>query len=517
MATITFSQGQFFHPYYGWFDKEPDLPNYAHRSGLITEKIGPEHFITPDHPLYEMSQKLSTQEITQFVPNSRTILRHTVGSDPAAATEYTEPPAYVHEQRVFSKMAQRLAEYDPTTAVFEESPADVYEQRDLSYYLDGTTKLAGSYVFVYEGNTMTVKFDFGRPAGNDPIDVVALYEEHRANIQSLKKQGFHDDTVKMLMDAVNEAFVNTRCSGLEGQLMHFNPGMSRDQAKDVTKSFFEEYIRVRNGASSMKSAMITAGNALKSQGLMHSRVDVTTDDSRKVGQSQKVIDAFDELDAYVAASPEHQKRMAEMAAFTPLDVNAIKDTTTWDPSETHIRNIDSLNRLDYSKNTTMSDIEKEARSLSIVFRVRGDQMIDYARRYEEIMGQLDSKLSSGEISQEHYDRYRADLDTAFIKTHNLNIKGQAMAAGLSESKATELAKAFSKEYIKIRGQAKPDEIDAAGIANATLKKIESQGWPSFSLYSSENRATVSGNDPWYAMMAENALYWQNTPQPYEYW
>lgn len=485
MATITFSQGQFFHPYYGWFDKEHDLPNYAHRSGLVNEKIGAEHFIGADHQLYDVAQKI-TQTIIEQSPNS--------------------------------KMAQRLAEYDPATAVFEEAPIiDVYEQRDLSYYLDGTTKLAGSYAFVYEGNTMTVKFDFGRPAGNDPIDVVALYEEHRANIQSLKKQGFHDDTVKMLMDAVNEAFVNTRCSGLEGQLMHFNPGMSRDQAKDVTKSFFEEYIRVRNGASSMKSAMITAGNALKSQGLMHSRVDVTTDDSRKVGQSQKVIDAFDELDAYVAASPEHQKRMAEMAAFTPLDVNAIKDTTTWDPLETHIRNIDALNRVDYSKNTTMSDIEKEARSLSIVFRVRGDQIIDYAHRYEEIMGQLDSKLSSGEISQEHYDRYRADLDTAFIKTHNLNIKGQAMAAGLSESKATELAIAFSEEYVKIRGQAKPDEIDAAGIANAALQKIESQGWPSFSLYSSENRATVSSDDPWYAMMAENALYWQNTPQPYEHW
>ena len=164
--TVTFSQGQFFHPYYGWFDKEPDLPNYAHRSGLVTEKIGPEHMITPDHPLYEISQKIN-QSIIRDMPNS--------------------------------KMAQRLLEEqnNPTTApaVYEESPAAVYEPRDLSYYLDGQTKFAGSYQFIYEGNTMAAKVDF-MSYGTDPINVVAHYEEHRANIQSLKKQGFHDDTIK---------------------------------------------------------------------------------------------------------------------------------------------------------------------------------------------------------------------------------------------------------------------------------------------------------------------------------
>ncbi len=463
---ITFSQGQFFHPRYGWFDKEPALPNYAHRSGLVNEKIGAEHFIGADHQLYDVAQKI-TQTIIEQSPNS--------------------------------KMAQRLAEYDPATAVFEEAPIiDVYEQRDLSYYLDGQTKFAGSYAFVYEGNTMTAKVDF-QPRGTDPIDVVSHYEEHRANIQSLKKQGFHDDTINMLMQALDEAFVNMRSGGFEGRLLHFDRSLSPDQLKNVTKSFYEEYLRVRGGAGSMKNAMIAAGNTLKSQGLFDARFDVTTPDR-----------------VFAPSSPEHQKNLAELAKFTPLKIDPNAPKPAWDPADIHIRDI---NRWipDYSKNKTMSEAEKEARSLSIVFRVRGDQMIDYARRYEEIMGQLDSKLSSGEISQEHYDRYRADLDTAFIKTHNLNIKGQAMAAGLSESKATELAEAFSKEYIKIRGQAKPDEIDAAGIANATLQKIESQGWPSFSLYSSENRATVSGNDPWYAMMAENALYWQNTPQPYEYW
>jgi len=464
--TVTFQSGQFFHPYYGWFDKEPYLPNYAHRSGLVNEKIGAEHFIGADHQLYDVAQKI-TQAIIEQSPNS--------------------------------KMAQRLAEYDPTTAVFEESPAAVYEHRDLSYYLDGTTKFAGSYAFVYEGNTMTVQIDF-QPHGTDPIDVVAHYEEHRAYIQNLKKQGFHDDTINMLMKALDDAFVNMQSGGFEGRLLDFRSGMSSDQTKGVVKAFYEEYLRVRDSAGSMINAMITAGNALKSKGLFDPRFDVTTPDQ-----------------VHIASSPEHQKNLADLAAFTPLDVNAIKDTTTWDPADTHIRNIDQVKYVDYSKNTTMSDVEKEARSLSIIFRVRGDQTIDYARRYEEIMGQLDSKLSSGEISAANYNIYRADLDTAFIKTHNLNIKGQAMAAGLSEEKAIELAMAFSDEYIKIRNQTAPGEINADKIANAALQKLASQGWPAFSLYSSENRAAVASNDPWYAMMAEDALYWQSKPQSYAMW
>ena len=77
--------------------------------------------------------------------------------------------------------------------------------------------------------------------------------------------------------------------------------------------------------------------------------------------------------------------------------------------------------------------------------------------------------------------------------------------------------AFSEEYIKIRNETNPNEIDANKIANNALQKFELQGWPSFSLYSSENRAMVSSDDPWYAMMSEDALYWQNVPQPYEHW
>ena len=478
---ITFSQGQFFHPYYGWFDKEPDLPNYAHKSGLVTEKIGPEHFITPDHPLYEITQKIN-ESIIRDMPNSK---------------------------MAQSLLAERNNPSPPPT--FQESPSYEYEPKDLSYYLDGQTKFAGSYQFIYEGNTMTAKVDF-QPRGSDPIDVVSHYEEHRANIQSLKKQGFHDDTVNMLMQALDDAFVNTQSRGFEGRLLHFDRSLSPNQLKNVTKAFYEEYLRVRGGAGSMKNAMTAAGNTLKRQGLFDAQFDVTTPDVR----SQKELAMQAELDALAAASPEWQKNMAELAKFTPLKLDPNAPGPAWDPADTHIRNI---NRVipDYSKNTTMSDLEKEARSLSIVFRVRGDQMIDYVRRYEEIMGQLDSKLSSGEISAEHYDRYRADLNMAFIKTHNLNIKGQAMAAGLSENKATALAEAFSTEYIKIREQTAPGERDADKMSGQALQKLAKDGWPAFSLYSSENRAAVSSSDPWYAMMAEDALYWRDKPQPYEHW
>ena len=482
--TITFSPGQFFHPYYGWFDKEPDLTNSLYRSGLVNEKIGPEHLITPDHPQYEVFQAL-TQAIIQHAPDS--------------------------------KMAQRLAEYDPATAVFEQTPEQpsdaVYEQRDLSYYLDGTTKFAGSYKFEYKDNTVAAEIYFN-PLGTDPLDVVAHYEEHRANIIGLRKQGFHDDTINMLLKALEDAFVNARSGGLELQISNYDTKTSFDQVREITKALFQEYLRVRVSVDYMQSALNIAGSSLINKGILNAKANVITSDSRKIGQPQWMIDAIDQLDATAAAMG--QTRAALSSQFPKLVLDPNMPPPSWDPSDTHIRDI---NRVipDYSKNTAMSDIEKEARSLSIVFRVRGDQMIDYARRYEEIIGQLDSKLSKGEISADDYDLYRADLDTVFIKTHNLNIKGQAMAAGLSEEKSTELAIAFSEEYIKLRNQAASGDISADKIANTALQKLSSQGWPSFSLYSSENRATVSGNDPWYAMMAEDALYWQKKPQPFEFW
>jgi hypothetical protein len=144
-------------------------------------------------------------------------------------------------------------------------------------------------------------------------------------------------------------------------------------------------------------------------------------------------------------------------------------------------------------------------------------MIDYARRYEEMSDELVSKLRSGEISESDYERYRADLNTAFVKTYNLNIMGQATAAGLSDEKARELAIAFSEAYIKIREQTAPGERNADKLANAALKAIAAQGWPEFSLYTSANRATVDHDDPWYKMMDEGALYWFKLPQPYYKW
>jgi hypothetical protein len=469
LMTVTFSQGQFFHPRYGWFDKEPDLPNYKHRSGLVNEKIGAEHLITSDHPMYEEAQK-ARQAIIEHSPEG-------------------------------SRMAQSLKDYDPATAVFEGAQInDVYEQSDLSYYLDGKTKFAGTYAFIYEGNTMTVQNRDWWPPKSDPVDVVSHYEEHRANIQDLKKQGFHDDTVSMLMDVLNETFVNTRSGSFEGEQLYYRPGMSEAQTKQVTKSLFEEYLRVRDSAGSTEKGIRAAANNLKRRELMHEQHDLFAPHM------------------YAPSTPELKRRIGEnITAFSRLEPDPGLGKSSWDPADTHIRNIDALNKLDYSKNKTMSEVEKEARSLSVVFRVRGEQMIDYARRYEEISGQLDSKRSSGEISQEHYERHKADLDTAFVKTHNLNVKGQAMAAGLSEEKAAELAMAFSQEYIKARKQAEPNEINADKLANTALKSIAAQGWPEFSLSSTENRATAASNDPWYAMMSEDALYWRTKPQPYEYW
>ena len=475
--TTTFASGQFFHPYYGWFDKEPDLPNYNIRSGLVNEKIGPEHLITPDHPKYETFLALR-QAIIEQTPDSR--------------------------------MAQILAQNDPAAAVYEEPPAYVYEPADLSYYLDGKTKFAGSYSFEYKGNTVTAVVNFN-PDGYNPVDIVRHYEEHRASILDLKKQGFHDDAVNMLLKALDDAFINARSGGLEIQITNFdnyNATTSYDKLRDITKALFQEYLRVRGGADSIQIALTIAGNSLVNRGLLNAKVNVSASDSRKVGQSQETIASIDRLDAAWAASPANIPKPA------PL-VLPPSDSAKWDEvySSTHIRDLDRYIP-DYSKNPNMSDTEIEARSSSIIFRVRGNQMIDYARRYEEISTELDKRLSNGEISASDRDRYNTDLNSAFTKTYNLNIIGQAMAAGLSENKATELAIAFSEEYIKIREQTAPNERNADKIAHTALQKLAAQGWPSFSLYTSENRATVAADDPWYAMMAENTLYWRSNPETY---
>ncbi len=468
--TVTFSTGQFFHPIYGWFDKEPDFKIPKNRGWFIYEPIGEEHRIKPGSQMYE------------FLNNSE----------------------------IYKRFVEQMEERVAQRAAVDPGPAYVYEPRDLSYYLDGSTKYAGSYDyrFVYKDNTVSVEIDF-KPDGNDAIDVAAYYERHRAKILDLKKQGFHDDAINMLITELDKKFVNARCVGIELQLQYYSAlSYDSNHAREATKALFQEYLRIRYNSGSMENALAIAGENIIRKGLLNSRVDVTLPDARKLGMSQSANEALDRMDklALIPYSPPLK-----------LDPNR-KSTISSEPAAlNHIRNIDRI--VDFSNNATMSDIEKEARSLSIVFRVRGNQMIDYARRYEELMGHLDTKLENGEISAAHYDRYIADLNTAFTKTYNLNIKGQAMAAGLSEGKATELAMAFSEEYIKVRSQTSSEDINPDKIANAALQQIAAQGWPSFSLYSSENRAEADFDDPWYAIMSEDALYWQKVPekQPFARW
>ena len=472
--TITFSPGQFFHPIYGWFDKEPELNTSKNRSGLISETIGEEHALKPGDPLYELMN--SSAIFDRF------------------AVQFKNNPE------------QRAPSYDPDLAY-------IYEPKDLSYYLDGQNKGTGTYNFIYTGNTMTAKIVDNAFAGlNTADELITRYEQHRQNILDLKKSGYNDEAISMLLKALDEEFVNSRFFAMETQLA--DAGKTYGEIREATKQFFQEYLRLRGGDGTTSGLITIAGNNLKNKGILPPKVDPSYD--QRSAQHIKAI------------TPELQRRIIESQAR--LYAWAAEEEAKYNKpplvlenprvsygfgTETHIRNIDRI--VDFSNNTTMSDMEKEARSLSVVFRVRGDQMIDYARRYEEMSVELDAKLKNGEITQEHYDKYRADLNTAFVKTYNLNIMGQATAAGLSDEKAKELAIAFSEAYIKIHEQTAPNERNADKIANTALKAIAAQGWPEFSLYTSENRAKVDKDDPWYAMMAEDALYWQKLPQPYYNW
>jgi len=486
--TVTFSPGQFFHPIYGWFDKEPDFKTGNNRSGLIMEPIGEEHMLKPGDPLYELlnSSAIFDRFAVQFKNNPE----------------------------------QLAPSYDPDLAY-------IYEPRDLSYYLDGQNKGTGQYNFIYTGNTVTAKIADNPFAGlNTAEELITRYEQHRQNILDLKKSGYNDEAVNMLLKALDDEFVNARFFGLETQLA--DAGKTYGEIREATKQFFQEYLRLRGSGDSIQGLITIAGNNLKNKGILPPKADPSYSSSSTNGMrflskahEQDYLAFIARTDAIGKAYTDELERQENAKnnllkdALAQMKANGSWEAKYWAPTETHIRNIDKI--VDFSNNATMSDVEKEARSLSIVFRVKGDQMIDYARRYEEMSGELDTKLQNGEITQEHYDRYRTDLNTAFIKTYNLNIMGQATAAGLSDEKAKELAIAFSEEYIKIHEKTDPSERDPDKIANAALKKIAAQGWPEFSLYTSENRAKVDINDPWYAMMDEDALYWQKTPQPYPQW
>jgi len=486
--TITFSPGQFFHPIYGWFDKEPELNTGKNRSGMILEPIGEEHALKPGDPLYDLMN--SSAIFDRF------------------AMQFKNNPE------------QRAPSFDPDLAY-------IYEPKDLSYYLDGQNKGTGAYNFIYKDNTMTAKIDDNAFAGlNTAEDVIKRYEQHRQSILDLKKSGYNNEAINMLLKALDEEFVNARFFSLETQLA--DAGKTYGEIREATKQFFQEYLRLRGGGGTTSGLITIAGNNLKNKGVLPQKVDPSYSSSSTNGMrflskahEQDYLAFLARTDAIGKAYTDELERQENAKnnllknAVAQMKANGSWEAKYWDASETHIRNIDRI--VDFSNNATMSDVEKEARSLSVVFRVRGDQMIDYARRYEEMSGELDIKLKNGDITQEHYDRYRADLNTAFIKTYNLDIMGQATAAGLSDEKAKELAIAFSEEYIKIHEQTAPGERNADKIANAALKKLAAQGWPEFSLYTSENRAKVDKNDPWYAMMDEDALYWHKLPQPYENW
>jgi len=420
--TVTFQNGSFFHPLYGWFDKEPDFNVGKNRSGLIHEPIGEDMAISLDDLPVQFAESLK-ELIARFNESAQ---KHKALQEAGLIVPQTEP--------------------------------------DLSSYMDKRVIGTGGYYFEYDGNTVTATVN-ANLSSRDPDKVNAMYQTHKQNIMDLKKVGYNDEAIKMLLAA------------LDGKYR---------KAMSWANQWQSEFSKMRFMSAEHR---------------------------------QQYLDQLAQLDAW--AEGIEQERLVNSTMF--MDAwNNIEHKTNWthpeefwDPADTHIRNLDKIR--DFSWDDSMSDIEKEARSLSVVFRVRGDQMIDYAKRYEEISGQIDAKLSNGEITDSDYERYRADLNTAFVKTYNLNIMGQAAAAGLSDEKAKELAMAFSEEYIRIREQTDPNDRNADKLANAALKSLAAQGWAGFSLYTSENRAKADINDPWYAMMDEDALYWGKLPQPYDKW
>ena len=482
-----FQQGQFFHPIYGWFDKEPDFQRKNNR-GMITEPIGEDLAINLDDLPVQFADSL---------------------------------------MNLIERFKERARHYEEMMEAGLINPPTVPPpEPDLSCYMDKSRIGTSDYYFEYNGNTVTAKVNVGLSA-YDPVDMYSRYEKHRQNIMDMQKLGYNDEAIKMLIAALDEQLRKSHSSLLHTQLWGLSYGQqSQSMAKAIALA--NEYLSVRGSGGSVAGDLNIAASNLQKRGELSSsfRVDYKMKFVDKELE-KRFYESLAQMNAW--AEERERERIRKDSAFKELwnqmQKNGDVSLSPWDGSETHIRDLSyselhemtGISKIrDFSWDDSMSDREKEARSLSIVFRVRGDQMIDYARRYEELSGELDDKLSNGEISEPDYGRYVADLNTAFVKTYNLNIMGQAMAAGLSEEKATELAMAFSEEYIKIREQTDPNERNADKIASAALQKITTQGWPAFSLYSSEDRA-MADDDPWYAMLSEDTLYWAKMPKPYANW
>ena len=483
--TITFSQGQYFHPIYGWMNEDLKFSTNTNRNTIV-ELLSKNDQLKPGDKLYELlySNTNASSIVKQMEEN---------------ATHKADDPG----------------------------PAYIYEKKDLSYYMDGYTESTGAYRFEYKDNTVTASVNFNDSSikSTDPFE---RYEQHRSNILGLSAQGYNNQAISMLLNALDKEFLNSRRENIMNVLV--GAGYNSAQAYDMMRAINSEYLRVRSddALQSIEETVQNAVQNLKDSDVLNNKVDI---DPEKMNSGQYVdgqhyitLELANKVRGIKAEQATRQAEInAEEAARNAplkLGVTKVDDDYRIDPSEihdtfgtanpgaNHIRDIDKMR--DYSNFEGMSDVEKEARSLSVVFRVRGDQMIDYAKRYEELSGEIDAKLKSNEISESEHERYRADLNTAFVKTYNLNIMGQAAAAGLSDEKAKELAAAFSEEYIKIREQTAPEDRNADKMANEALKTIAAQGWPEFSMYSNENRASADPDDPWYFIMPENALYYMNT-------
>ena len=378
-------------------------------------------------------------------------------------------------------------------------PVDYYEKNISIHPYKGVQ----GYQFNYSGNELTVRIEDSL-SRHSPIDVFRDYEKHRQDIQDLKKHGYNDEAINMLLKELDEQLLKATSLGLRQQLGEMGyMGMKPAQVDDIVSQLMKEYINLRGSSDDYaKTAQMAVDNLVR-RGVMPKTVDLYWG---KTGEWGKIVDTINRLGAELEAPYKDFQR-----AFTEKYGHLTQTTTfakgLYDFEEAHI--LSQQQNVNWN-DMPIPDAEKEARSLSIVFRVRGDQMIDYAKRYEELSGTIDTKLSSGEITQSEHERYRDDLNTAFIWTYNLNIMGQAQAAGLSDEKATALAIAFSEEYIKIREQTAPEQRNADNMANEALRKIASDGWPEFSLYTNENRASAPDDDAWYNVMPENALYYRNT-------
>ena len=468
LLTITFNGNQYFHPIYGWIDKDrPDLDRLNAPNALPAGNL-----------------KALTQD------NVADILGHDIDLE-----------------ALVQMMAAAAAESSLNSITKGEMmPVDYYEKNISVHPYMGVQ----GYQFNYSGNALTVRIEENL-VRSSPIDIFRDYEKHRQNIQDLKRHGYNDEAIAMLEKELDNQLLEAVSSGFYSQLS--SKGLTDGKIADAFRQLVQEYLSLRNsGGNYERTAEMAVSNLIK-RGVLPENFDLYWGKHGEIGRLQESIDRkMAEREApYKALQQAAQQQFAAIASSIQSQPQGFK----FDIAQTHILSFRAQELNDWNS-LDISDEEKEARNNSIIFRVRGTQLADYGKRYEEISSELDKRLSDGEISAEDHAIYRADLDKAFINTQNLNVAGQAMAAGLSEEKAAELARSFSIEYINIRNQMADDEIDSEKIANMALQKIASNGWPEFSLYSTENRASARADDPWYAIMAENALYYANqvTPQWY---